>query len=201
MTFETRGYLSEELDEWTKRVRFEEAPTFGLVDSVSHLGQRVIRMIDGKPHTNQNMLACAFYMRALQSLQGAILLTERGMYVEGRSLIRSTLETTFYVVAALNKPEFAERIRQSHLIETKKLFKAHRAVAAKVMGDPDVYAKMEEAFRPAASNEGGEKKLPISEVADLAGLKDMYETFYRGLSNDASHPGLNRPGFAGGCFV
>lgn len=190
MPFERRGYLSAELDGWTKRIRVEEAPTLGLVYSVSQLGQRLLYMIEGKPRTNENMLASAFYIRALQSLQAAIILTERGMYVDGRNAIRSTLETTFYIVATLRSPGFSERIRQSHVRELKKIAKAHGELSSRGVGDPDIHARLMEAVALNIEPEIQEKRLPIQEVAKLAEMEDVYKSFYAGLSHDASHPSL-----------
>ena len=72
MTFEKRGYLSPDMAQWTHRIRAEDAAHFALVDGVSDLGVRAIALMEGKPKTLQNMFMCAYYLRALQSMQGAI---------------------------------------------------------------------------------------------------------------------------------
>src|SRR4051794_29410311 len=115
MTFEKQGYLSVDMADWTKRIRAEEAAPFALADNVSDLGVELVALMEGKPKTPQNMFICAYYLRALQSMQATICMVERGMYTEAGTLCRATLETLFYMAAALKDENFCREVAQHHV--------------------------------------------------------------------------------------
>jgi hypothetical protein len=185
MTYRERGYLSPDSKRWIRRVRTKHPVHFRIIDDVSSLGQRVLPLFEGKPPEKQILLGGALFMRGLQTLQGAVLMVERGMALEAGTLARGCFETLFYLGCSVRDPEFGQKITLDHLARTETLFNDLRRKAP-----PDQIQMMDDtlaqARRQARVNKG--KMLIMEQVAQAAGLGDMYGPIYRGLSSEAAHP-------------
>jgi hypothetical protein len=185
MVFRERGYLASDAGRWTRKVRVSHTPRFELADRTSSLGQRVVPLFQGRPPENQILLSGALFLRGLQSLQGAILMAERGMTLEAGTLTRSCYETLFYLGCSVRDVEFSKRIALDHLARVETLFNVLRPTA-----DADDIKAMDAALAEAKKQAGANRgtALIMEQVARDAGMGEMYGAFYRGLSTDAAHP-------------
>jgi hypothetical protein len=138
---------------------------------------------------NQAFLTALLFMRGLSGFQGAILMTERGMTQEARTLARGCFETVFYLGALRKDSAFAGALVRDDASRKKKLANA----ILKSSDDPlesDLTGKLENFLVRLAQTGLATESISIEGVAKLAGLAELYDTYYRGLSGDAAHPSV-----------
>jgi DNA-binding phage protein len=119
----------------------------------------------------------------LQSVQGAVLLGERGLVIEARTLVRAAIEALFYVGASIRDSGFAEDLGREHVHRMDKLAKAHARLAA-LRGPEDIEVG-KQLIEDARDKERQGRRLPLPDVAAKAGMTSTYEGLYRVLSSDA----------------
>lgn len=182
-----RGFLSPAVSEWSKRARTDHARQFEIAERVSELGEDVIERFEGSPRDRQPLLTAMLFMRGLHTLQGSIILVERGMVLAARTLVRSSFETAFYLGASVIDADFIEDLLGDHATALEKLQRAHASIPGV---PPEDAANLKEVSETARALGGDGAALQIRLVAKRAGLDHVYDGFYRGLSTDAAHPTL-----------
>src|SRR5713101_7073425 len=70
---------------------------------------------------DQTLLAARLLMRGMSAFQGAIVMAERGMTTEARTLARSCFETVFCLGALRKDPRFVEAFTRDDASRRKKL--------------------------------------------------------------------------------
>ncbi len=185
MSLETQGFLSPELEKLKTLQRQKHAEPFGLLDQASELGQQALSKVSLLKPTTDNLLASIFFVRGLQTVQGAILMLERGMILEARTLSRGAIETLFYLGSATKDPTFSQDFFRDHIYRVDKLAKAHERIA---VAPEDDHNKLKTAIESARDIAGEGRSMAISDAARRANMMNIYEGFYRGLSTDSAHP-------------
>lgn len=188
--FSKKGFLSPEVARAVARARAPIKPIFDLAHEASDLLQNIVlsgsQATAGENLTSQRVLAVRLMHRALSNFQGIILLVERGMDVQGRTLVRSCLEDCFCMAALLDNPE--------HFIEMFKADdQASRRAQAKVLleqfGDTFDGADAEQVSRISAlidSIPSNLRTLAMPSVIKLGPLSKLHLA-YKVFSNDAAH--------------
>jgi len=181
-TFLETGYLSDQLQADLRDIRKANAEWFALIEDIAAcLQQTAAKACDtvaGTPF-EPSPLGLLVLHRANGLIQGAILLLERGMVVEAKTLIRSLLECAFVLAGLHDKPEAVKDM----LIEDMDAAKKGQAKALLKMGA----GKDTKALEDRLKEFGKVRNLSIDELAELGVLKHLY-VYYRVLSNDAVHP-------------
>jgi hypothetical protein len=140
---------------------------------------------------DSHLLAMLLFTRTLSNFQGAVLMAERGMIVEARTLARSCLESTFCLAAMVDgKADFANEFQRATL-------KSRKARAEYILMEPGrlAFTDVESADKLRAYAEQLKnhpeplRGLNFEQIAAKVGFADMY-VFYRQLSADAAHPSL-----------
>lgn len=130
-------------------------------------------------------------MRGLSNIQAAIVLVERGLTQESETLCRSGLETVFYLGAVLRDPTFIDSLIKDHSARRKTL--ANAILSLDEAFSDDVRSKVATFLKEIESPDDEKEKVKtigIFSAAKSAELKDIYETYYRTLSNDSAHPSI-----------
>jgi hypothetical protein len=187
MTLEARGFLSVDVERQKDDLRRAHHERFDLVDQVSDLAQRLLPHVATVTQSRQNLFACAFFVRGVQILQGAIIMAERGMVTEARILVRSALETLFFLGATLKQNEFGERLGRDHIARLEKLANAHARLSPPHEPSDEI-SELDKALDMIRGAAADGQSLGIFEVAQRAEMTATYESFYRGLSTDSAHP-------------
>jgi len=181
MSIEEKGFLSLEIAAYVDKHRAENRAWFSLATDLNSVAQQLLLEI---PLDDEAFPSVLLFVRGLSSFQAAILLAERGMIQDARTITRSCFETLFCFGALRNDSGFLEQF-EKHDVYGKSTF-ANALPAGKL--EPDVAEILSQFLKGLArSGEKGER-LRWDRVADLAGLKDIYGVYYRGLSLDAAHP-------------
>jgi hypothetical protein len=187
MTLEARGFLSNHVERQKSALRQIHQERFDLVDQVSDLAQRLMPTVATVSRSKKNLLACAFFVRGLQALQGGIIMAERGMVTEARILARTVLETLFYLAANLKQEEFGHRLDRDHVARFEKIANAHTRLSPSTEPSQEV-KELNKALDAIRNTAGDGQSLAVYEVARQAGMTVTYESYYRGLSTDSAHP-------------
>lgn len=107
--FKRNGFLSEETARAVDRLRGENAHWFALAHDTNRAlmeaSDRAFKSSNGKTSLSREAIAAFILLRSCGLFQAAILMTERGMVVEGRTMVRSLFECLFCIGALLKSPE------------------------------------------------------------------------------------------------
>ena len=197
MSFEIDGFFSPDLELFQRAVR-TTAPTkawFDYAFDLNRIGFDLLRKTTTARSENAAFAIHGLFVRVHQSFQAALLLAERGLIGDARSVLRSGVEATIAIYALHSDAAFVDRLIEAHHYNQRK--------AARVLLDNAGYLAAYKAEDVAAmqavvaSVDAMEKskgaKLRDINWADVA-LKccpDLYQMMYRSLSSDGTHTTLN----------
>jgi hypothetical protein len=194
MTIEEQGFLSPEIAPWIDKHRSENRAWFSLAMNLNSVAQQLWLAVPSTiaqwlavPSEEAIWAACLF-IRGLSSFQSTVLLAERGMTQDARTTARSCFETVFCLGALLKNRDFLGKFEKANL-HNKKTF-ANASLEGGVKLDPGVSEKLIQFLDDFKRSGENAKPLIWKEVANSAGLGNVYDVYYRGLSNDAAHPSL-----------
>lgn len=188
--FTIDGFLGKNIPDSIAVLRAAHAKWFALSEEINRLGMRMLHAAAPTAKSNQQLTTLLMLTRALQSYQGAILLAERGMIADARTLVRNCAETAFAIGGIIDSPTFIDKL-------TNDYHKHRQGVANALLNDPDVgpalasedRRKLEEVIVEikAKYGENGPGKLSWEAVAVKVKMKGLYDLIYRGFSGDAAH--------------
>jgi hypothetical protein len=190
MSIREDGFLSEDIERVRKLYRAKFPEIIGFVTELSRLGQRLVPTIGGQMRTLKNLMVSAYFVRALQQCQSAVILAERGMFTEAYTMVRGGLETVFYLGAATRGTDFARELGRDHVKRTKTTVEAHIQGMKALDADADE-ALLREAVEAMMAHGIEPEAMFIQAVAKKAELGVLYDTLYRQLSNNHAHPTLS----------
>lgn len=191
--FERQGFLSPDIDHLASVQRQQHADWAQLARDINDAVQQLLTETSfPQPESlrDPKVLARLLLGRALSNFQGAVLLWERGMTVEARTLARTCLETTFCMTAALQVGEaFIDRLLLDAHKHKRTLARNLITVQSEDELGPAMFARLKD-FTNTLPEEGTPRWLPAKDMADASPISDMY-VFYRELSGDSAHPTIN----------
>jgi hypothetical protein len=184
--FAAKGYLSSDISFYRESVREEFAAEFDETAALSDCAHRLILNIPVDEQLVIPLAATIFLERTVRSCQAAFLLSEKGLNQEAQVLVRTATENLFVGAALL----VDDRVFNQLALSSDHEETVHARGMMKIFADsltPERSAILQSVVdraHPKAT------KYPIYNAARTAGLTDLYETFYRGLSGKASHATL-----------
>lgn len=96
------------------RARPESKPWLDLADDLARKGTDLLRQHSAPIAEPQHFTFSGVFVRAHQSFQAAILLTENGMIADARTAIRSAAESGIALQALAVDPTFVEQLVKAH---------------------------------------------------------------------------------------
>jgi hypothetical protein len=184
-------FLSNTIQTWIDRHRHDHKEWFALADELSELGHEMIPALQIPAGNVQVTLTALLFLRGLSNIQAVILLTERGMTPEARLLARSCFETVFYLGAVRKDTGVRDRLIKDDAYRRNGIAKGILQHSEMAELKPEIKEKLIQFQRQLQESDLGIAGFPIWEAADKAGLKPIYDTYYRGLSNDSAHPSIS----------
>jgi Family of unknown function (DUF5677) len=190
MAFEDEGFLSSELTDWTSATRAQFKDWFELVYDLNRDAMKLLSAIKPEPNQKREWVASLLYRRALQSFQGAVVMSERGMITEALTLVRSCAETAIAVGGVVTDEIFIRDLIEDH-------HKHRLSYSTAILTDPEsapfltpdqiknleqVVAEVKGLYQPA-----GPRRINWEQAARKAKMTDLYITIYRMTSGDAAH--------------
>jgi hypothetical protein len=191
MTFEKDGFLTKDLYIFIDRHRIQFKEWFELVDTLNQAVMHILPAIHVAEGNNQQFTAALLFSRALQSYQGAMLLAERGMIQESRTLVRSCAETAIILAKVAEDSSFVDRIVEAHhkhYLSLINVMSANpNAMKALPPEAPESFAKFKAEIK-ALYPDRKPRDYNLAEMAIDVEMTGLYDTIFRAISGDAAHP-------------
>jgi hypothetical protein len=189
MTFQKDGFLSSDLHIFISHSRNQFGAWFELIDALNKDIFPVLLNVKPRTDNKQQFTAALLFSRTAQSFQAAILLAERGLISESRTLVRSCLETAIVLAMVAKDGDFVEKIVEAHNKHYLSLINAMSA-DQKVMSalPPDTAEQFRKIKEDITSRyPSGPRDYNLEAVAIKVGLGSLYTAIFRSTSGDAAH--------------
>lgn len=192
-SFATFGFFSSEIDELRYAVRRSPrcAPWFALAEDLSRFALEILSGHQVPLDDLQRFAISPLFVRAHQSFQAAVILAERAMISDARTVLRSATEHAIASVAVAADPTFVDRLVAAH---RKHQLTTARTLLKDADCRPNLSAEqvqsLEATVREIEALKGQPGKEPRAIIwADVAQqhCKDLYNLVYRPLSADGTH--------------
>jgi hypothetical protein len=195
MSFERDGFFSPDLDQFRHAMR-ATAPSKAWFDyalDLNRIGFDLLTTAETSRSDNALFMMHGIFVRTHQSFQSALVLAERGLMGDARTVLRSGCEGAIAIHALAADASFVQRLIDAHYVNQRK-------IARSLLGNPQYLATYStadiEAMRATVANVDAMEtasKLQDINWADVA-LKhchDLYQLLYRSLSSDGTHMTLS----------
>jgi hypothetical protein len=191
MTFQTDGFLSGDLHIFINQSHIDFREWFELVANLNKTVFQALTNLHPLKDNKQQLTAALLFSRAVQSFQGAVLLAERGMISEARTLVRNCAETAIVLAAVGKDASFVLKLVESHQKHSSQLAKALSTNPdAATELSPFTLASLQRVMDSVDElfPNGQPNSYILKNVATDVGLIGLYDTVFRGISGDAAHP-------------
>ena len=181
------GFLSPVMSsDLTPMIRSSNQELFHLAEDTNlalmQLAHTATQKAVGVLNWSKESLAARILLRSCGLLQGVILLTERGMVVEGRTLTRSLLECSFCVAALLKEPDaFIDLLKRDSQASRRRQgkFIIDFSLGAGTFDKEKLKSSIDEIDKTF-------KNMDLKSVAALSPMIDLYLEYQR-LSDESAH--------------
>jgi|GEM_PF-3022544 len=184
-TFDVYGYLSDESEQFRIEQRERTPGEFAQVEQTVASALVQFHSIGSGHATPGAIVALGFWLRCLETCQGVVLLTERGMAASALALLRTAYECLFYACALWRKPELAGKMEAAHHFERTKQARA-MLDAGRDRLDATRLAELE----TIAAETYPQASFSAWDAAFASDLRFEYEAAYRGLGIGGAHATL-----------
>ncbi len=185
MSFEEQGFLSENIAVVRKEIRERYAAHFGMVDRVNSFCQRAMGRVSVHSRDGQQVIAACLMIKLFNDAEGAILLVERGMESQARSLLRVAVEALFILWNLCQDERFFRAYVYESELGRLTLVRAILQNPAPVFDDIRPHLTSDLVDRLANEIKEAEVTKEVAkQLARNVGLGHMYDSAYRLLSQD-----------------
>lgn len=181
-SFDELGFLSEEVDATRQVIRSQFPAEFAQVEAAVRLSLAELAAVQGGASPGY-LVAMGYWLRCIESCQGAVLLIERGLPGAPFPVMRTAFECVFYACAVWRKPELIDKLQASHHAERVKQAKGMLVAGAAYRVSPQGLADLQ-AIAAESTNGAG---VSAWEAAGAADLVFEYQTAYRGFGIAGAH--------------
>jgi len=175
------GFLSPLIASWIEKHRGSHSNWFAFADDVNQIGQKLMLALAPPKSDWQRVSASLVFSRVVSHFQAIILLAERGMLPEARSLLRGMLEGAFTVVAMVKSRDVANEWMNDEIVQHKKRVSSFRHLPlhlrdAHGIDVRTIDTKLSDLESQIATL--GVRKLTTEYLAQRAEMLDYYNTIY-----------------------
>lgn len=181
------GFLVEPWPALKRRIHEgERGRMFNFCEEMNRYAMKVACDLRARRSVPAEVYGLLFYLKALHSFQGAILLLSRGMPVESDILSRTGLECAIELGAIQKDPSHIDALAAAHKLHHETQARSVRDLlageTAQTFG-PELGKAIDEASRQPKAKD----RYNLAETAAKAGMRAEYDIFYRGASGAAAH--------------
>jgi len=185
MDFNEEGFLGTAISDFTKAVESRYSDFFDACNKINKLAQGLKFELQIHNKDGREVLVATLFLRILNAYQAIILVTKLGLIVEAKVVLRSAIESLFILRLLSQDRKFLTEYVGSD--EVRRLKWMNVALDSKStlfdkLRDHATSALREELKGKIDKNQW--KELKTIDVASRAGLKEMYDTDYRLLSEE-----------------
>jgi hypothetical protein len=185
-TFGTLGFLSADVEDERRVLKAEYQAAFAEVEALTERAMAELQAVSGAA-SQEYLLGLGYWLRCLESCQGAVLLIERGLPSAPFPIMRTVFECLFFACALWRKPALAAKLQASHDAERIKQAREMIAAGAASRVPPAGFAELQAIAGETLPAGTG---LSAYEAAGAADLAFEYQTAYRGLGIGGAHASL-----------
>lgn len=193
---DARGFLAIS-PESIANIRRDNESWFAAAERFNELAMQVLRKVKPNGNSEQQVVGAALYGRALTSFQAALVLSERGMTADARTVVRAAAETVIVLSALTKDPSVCGLLLDRHVWHHAKMHRVwlndHEIKAeltpAECANVRDTLAAIEAEFPQSKT-----LKVDPMAIATLAVMGDvtvLYNSVFRATSGDAAHTTLD----------
>ena len=177
------GFLSEHLEPYRERIRAKHQPHYALIFEINKFCQNLKFKMHVHSRDGQQVFGAALFVKLLADTQAAVLLLERGLASQARSLLRVAIEALIILGKLSRSHEFVEALIR--LGEQQRL-KLVRAIQRNPSPDLDSIRSeiSEDVIRGIEQIVGDIPNESLEQWARELGLLQAYDIEYRLFSND-----------------
>jgi len=186
-TIETDGYLSNQITYWIKKNWNQNSRWFNLCKEINRFSHTTMFKMIVHNKCKLELMVALLYIRSMSNFQGVIIMAERGMVNEAKTLLRCLLECGFAVVAIDKDKTIVDRlILDDRIQQLEKLKAMKRNIENGVPLPKDTFSIDEiKTFIKDVKSEikkSNIKKFTTRDLAEIAGLITTYDSAYKVLS-------------------
>jgi hypothetical protein len=198
MSFDEDGFLGAEAKQAGENYAQENKQYFAYFASVNRVSHGLVKKAELNPHHGPQVFIAGLYLRSLTVFQAAIILAERGVITELRTMVRSLYELRFQTESIFRDPIVGARLTfKAEQAEERRLkaiskqtwpddtdpHRAQRELRLEALRhDLDrIEAKILAQRRDLAHKKGRLRPLAVRELAEIANMKTEYEIAYSHL--------------------
>lgn len=196
MPFDINGFFGKEALKMSEQIYEEHKKLFEFCYEVNRFAQRTISEFKINNLNPQEIFSACFLVKVIKGAQAAIILTEKGLDLEGAIVLRTVSEVLAFLILCINTEEFPEKyMRYSEVERIKKLNNILRNKFYEInnrLGDEAKIkreiSELEEKFSKKEKNilrEYFSKK----NIYEKAGMLSTYDTFYS-VTSDYVHTSI-----------
>jgi Family of unknown function (DUF5677) len=197
VSFERDGFFSPDLDQFRDAIRTTapSKPWFDYALDLNRIGFDLLRNAKTSRSENALFTMHGVFVRAHQSFQAALVLAERGLIGDARTVLRSGFEGAIAIHALAADPAFVQRLIDAHHVNQRK-------IARLMLGNPQYLATYSPAdiaaMKATVASVDAMENPPNAKLRDInwadVALKhcpDLYQLLYRSFSSDGTHATLS----------
>jgi len=187
-TIETDGYLSNQITYWIKKNRNQNSKWFNLCKEINRFSHTTMFKMIVHNKCKLELMVALLYIRSMSNFQGVIIMAERGMVNEAKTLLRCLMECGFAVVAIDKDKTIVDRlILDDRIQQLEKLKAIKRNIENGVPLPKDAFSidEIKTLIRNVKSEikKSNIKKFTTRDLAKIAGLIKTYDSAYKVLSS------------------
>lgn len=185
-SIEKVGFLSEDIESWVQKHRSENKEWFDLSWGLNEIAQKTVLSLNPPKTDEQKILTILLMSRVLSHFQGVLILIERGMIAESRSLLRGMLDATFSAVAISKHPNLVERFVNDDVFQRLKYVRSFGSLPKELRKLHRISKGSLKKLEKELNDEIKEKKItPLTSefLAQKAGMLGHYNTLFVLLSS------------------
>jgi hypothetical protein len=187
------GFLSPEIEPIVAQCRQQNAIWFTLAEDINRTAQATLRTHQiGAEISAQHLFGLLLLIRTLSNFQGGLLMAERGMVVEARTLFRCCFENAFWLGALLKDADkFISDIMGDEVASTKSKARwLMRDPSRLDFSGPNAAGRLQARVDEMEKQWGKVSGQKLEDAAKRGSLEDGY-LYYKVLSGDAAHPSVS----------
>jgi hypothetical protein len=180
MTYFADGFLSETFEEFQTAVRERYATYRELLIRLNKECVEAQYHLPVNPLEPRDLLGATLFIRTIATSQAAVILLERGLTAQAKSVLRSALESLFALAAIEAKPELALPLAKSQNANKRSLADKILHWKGEELKASISKRASDDLLRELVSDRA--REFNTAQLADAAGMMDWYYSIYALLS-------------------
>ena len=181
MSIDDQGFLSEtDILQYRDQIRQRYARYFDFIHRVNTFCLQAKFRLNDTSTDSQNRMAVRLLVKLLADTQGAVLLVERGLASQARTLLRAACETCIILARVCQKKDFQRLYSLSDTLTlTRWNIEILKDKSPALKSIREEFSRRGITLKTLTQREGelkksGAKKLQIGALAEAAGLSGLY---------------------------